>query len=66
MTWNRWAGYRGDDLERPDLKQRENRSSVDRDSELATVAEALGREWRRSGGVVTPAVRAGLDALAAR
>ena len=62
---NRWKGYEGDDLVRP-VTTRKARCAVDRDAEYAVVAEALGREWRRSGRVLTPAIMAGLDALAAR
>lgn len=63
-AWNRWAGYHGDDLERPDTK-RKKRNAIDRDAEYSVIAESLGRAWRRSGGHMTPEIRAALDALAA-
>lgn len=65
--WNRWAGYKGGDLVRPDLRRSvSQRTAVERDMELAVLAEALGREWRRSQGRMNVAIRNALDVLAAR
>ena len=64
-SWNNWSGYRGDDMAPPDLR-RKQRTAVDRDVEYAVLARDLAREWRRGGGVLTPRLVAGLDALASK
>lgn len=70
--WNRWAGYKGADLERP-VTKRKPRTAVDRDAEFAVAAEALGKEWRRTPSAVkavvrrhTPTIAAGLDAISVK
>ena len=60
---NNWKGYDGDDMEAPNLRITV-RSAANDAVWGKMLAKAVGEEWRKAPGRVTPLLRALLDQMA--